>query len=155
MKDSELIILIDRYFEGTASLDEERILKEALRECESDNPRVREVKAVMAYIAMCASSGSPVKSRSLPPSDRRSGESRRVKTIILGIAASVAVLLGLSAYFTILPDDSRCYTMIACVEDPSRDKAFDLISSQLEAVGEASGDVEEDVKESLDLFFDL
>jgi len=85
--------LVDGYFEGTLSEDEETALKIFLASEEGQGPEYDEVRAVMGYFA----AGRPaelLRSRPLPQNDRK------VWRRILAIAASMAIIitLGVSLY---------------------------------------------------------
>ena len=78
--------LIDGYFEGTLSQDEETALKVFLASEEGQGPEYDEVRAVMGYFA----AGRSVEIlRSLPQNDRK------VWRRILAIAASLAIIITL------------------------------------------------------------
>ncbi len=159
MKDSDLIKLIDKYFEGATSLEEERLLRRALYESASQDSRIEEVKAVMAYVDMSAAFRERPKNNqweNIPTMTGVAGRnrSRRFKVAAWGAAASVALLLGGGLIMRWDRADRNCYTMIACVEDSSHDKAFNLINTQLEAMGEASGVIEADLQETLSLILE-
>ena len=85
--------LIEGYFEGTLSQDEETALKVFLASEEGQGPEYDEVRAVMGYFAAGRSVETP-RSRSLPQNDRK------VWRRILAVAASMAIIitLGVSIY---------------------------------------------------------
>lgn len=85
--------LIEGYFEGTLSQDEETALKVFLASEEGQGPEYDEVRAVMGYFA-AGRSVEILRSRSLPQNDRK------VWRRILAIAASMAIIitLGVSLY---------------------------------------------------------
>ena len=51
MTEKNLLKLIDLYFEGETSVDQECELREALLDSESSDPRVEEALAVMTFAA--------------------------------------------------------------------------------------------------------
>ena len=145
MEETDILPLIERYLEGQTTLDEERRLRDALLHTDSDHPSVTEAKALMAYMDMAShfprrqSSGGGV-------------TKFRITSRIWQMAASVAILTAIGiGVIRFGGSDSHCYTMIACVEDSSSKKAFDLIGSQLQAVGEASDEVTSDLFGSLSI----
>ena len=85
--------LVDGYFEGTLSEDEETALKLFLASEEGQGPEYDEVRAVMGYFA-AGRSVEILRSRPLPQNDRK------VWRRILAIAASMAIIitLGVSIY---------------------------------------------------------
>ncbi|MBQ6179124.1 MAG: hypothetical protein IJK32_06355 [Bacteroidales bacterium] len=80
--------LIDGYFEGTLSQDEETALKVFLASEEGQGPEYDEVRAVMGYFA-AGRSVEILRSRPLPQNDRK------VWRRILAIAASLAIIITL------------------------------------------------------------
>lgn len=181
MKDADLIRLINKYFEGETSLNEERQLRSALNETSSADPRIEEARAVMAYTAVASSLRGNEKGRitddrneavspnveapedvnplAVGGSNDKGSRKRDVNGIRRRVwqAAAVAAVLfiGVSVTIAVKSTETGYHTMIACVEDSSKDAAFDLISSQLQAVGEASAMIEEDVQGSLNLMLDF
>ncbi len=80
--------LIDGYFEGTLSQNEETALKVFLASEEGQGPEYDEVRAVMGYFA-AGRSVEILRSRPLPQNDRK------VWRRILAIAASLAIIITL------------------------------------------------------------
>lgn len=78
----ELLRLVDRYFEGETSLEEERLLRRLLAESESRSAEVEEARAVMGLFA-CARSGAPCRRKE-----------RRSLWFPISVAASIAVIIG-------------------------------------------------------------
>ncbi|MDE5882767.1 MAG: hypothetical protein K2H60_13670 [Muribaculaceae bacterium] len=158
MKENELLSLIDKYFQGETSLEEERELRRSLMETDSEHPSVTEAKAVLVYVAMAAtgigrsSKKADTYGSSMMGSSsmiERNGGSK-LRWHRWSVAAAVAVLIaefGLPMFLN--NDKSLCSTMIACRIDNSQETAFNLISSQLEAVGYASDEVAEEVLDGL------
>lgn len=180
MKDADLIRLINKYFEGETSLNEERQLRSALNETSSADPRIEEARAVMAYTAVASLRGNErgritddrneavslnveapeeVNLLAVGGSNDKGSRKRNVNGIRRRVwqAAAVAAVLfiGVSVTIAVKSTETGYHTMIACVEDSSKDAAFNLISSQLQAVGEASAMIEEDVQGSLNLMLDF
>ena len=85
--------LIEGYFEGTLSQDEETALKVFLASEEGQGPEYDEVRAVMGYFA-AGRSVEILRSRPLPQN------ARKVWHRILAVAASMAIIitLGVSIY---------------------------------------------------------
>ena len=80
--------LIEGYFEGTLSQDEETALKVFLASEEGQGPEYDEVRAIMGYFA-AGRSVETLRSRPLPQNDRK------VWRRILAIAASLAIIITL------------------------------------------------------------
>lgn len=164
MEENELLSLIDKYFQGLTSLEEEKVLRRSLRDTASEHPTVMEAKAVLAYIAMASSHNELSSKGIVTHRDTRinrsskgsqsfrieGGIGRKMKWGRWSVAAAVVILVGSVMLPMLLrQDDSVCSTMIACRMDNSQETAFNLISSQLEAVGFASDEVAEEVLDGL------
>lgn len=164
MEENELLSLIDKYFQGITSLEEEEVLRRSLRDTASEHPSVAEAKAVLAYVAMASSLDEPSSEGVVTHRDARINRSskgeqtfrvegrsdRKLKWRRWSVAAAVAILVGsVTVPMLFRQDDSVCSTMIACRMDNSQETAFNLISSQLEAVGLASDEVAEEVLDGL------
>ena len=80
--------LIEGYFEGTLSRDEETALKVFLASEEGQGPEYDEVRAVMGYFA-AGRSVEILRSRPLPQNDKK------MLRRILAIAASLAIIITL------------------------------------------------------------
>ncbi len=173
MNEKELLSLIDKYFQGETSLEEERMLRRELRQTNSDNPVVAEAQAVFAYVAMEAYHAMPSFESINSASDVIDTASEGANTASIlhsesapqkevnirkrklvwrrwSVAAAVALLVGgVGIPLWLSQDKSVCSTMIACRMDNSQETAFSLISSQLEAVSDASDEVAEEVFDGL------
>lgn len=140
MKEDELIELLDKYYQGETSLDEERTLRRSLIETTSDLPEIKETLAIMTYVDMAAS-----KERKRGTEWYRWAEAA-VVALVLAVGFSTLMLRG---------NLSVCSTMIACKEYDSHETALALISSQLDAIGEASDELEEELREDLLMMVEL
>ena len=91
--------LIDGYFEGTLSEDEETALKVFLTSEEGQGPEYDEVRAVMGYFAAGRRFGSPVADGEDSSASLRSAPYPAAKPLV-AIAASMAIIitLGVSIY---------------------------------------------------------
>lgn len=89
--------LVDGYFEGTLSEDEETALKLFLASEEGQGPEYDEVRAVMGYFA-AGRSVEILRSRPLPQNDRKHASA--IWRRIAAVAASLAIIitLGVSIY---------------------------------------------------------
>ncbi|MDE6770239.1 MAG: hypothetical protein K2J78_10995 [Muribaculaceae bacterium] len=157
MKENELLSLIDKYFQGETSLEEERELRRSLMETDSEHPSVMEAKAVLVYVAMAATGigrsskkadtygSSMIGSSSMI--ERNGGGKLRWRR--WSVAAVAVLIAGFGLPMFLNNDKSLCSTMLACRMDYSQETAFNLISSQLEAVGYASDEVAEEVFDGL------
>lgn len=140
MEDDKLIELIDKYYQGDTILEEEVYLRRCLGTTVSDNPEIREAQAIMSYVAMAAS---------------KEGKKRTV-WYRWTEAAVIAIVLAVGLSSLIWNDNlSLCSTMIACKEYDNNETALALISSQLDAIGEASDELEEELREDLLMVVEL
>jgi len=91
--------LIDGYFEGTLSEDDETALKIFLAAEEGQGPEYDEVRAVMGYFAAGRRFGSPVADGEDSSASPRSAPYPAAKPLV-AIAASMAIIitLGVSIY---------------------------------------------------------
>lgn len=135
--DKELQSLIDRYFQGETTLEEEMRLRRMLLETTSDNPRILETLAVFSYTDMKAG----VKKRKR----HRSWKNFAAAAVI----ASILLTIGVTVYNFSGSRVSVCSTMIACKESDNEELAINLMLTQLEAVGEASVNVDNDIRSDL------
>ncbi len=138
MDEKHLLLLIDKYFDGLTDLNEERQLREVLKDKTLDNPAVNELRAVLSYVEMASEPDDSKRKATLTSS----ADLWRKLTV----AASVIMILGVA--FTLLTDRnqySECNTMIACRHYDSPEKALSLINSQLFAIGAAADDVADDI----------
>ena len=90
--------LIEGYFEGTLSQDEETALKVFLVSEEGQGPEYDEVRAVMGYFAAGRCSVEILRSRTLSQNDRKHASA--IWRRIAAVAASLAIIvtLGVSLY---------------------------------------------------------
>lgn len=94
--DDELYRLIDRYFEGETSLDEERRLRRLLAGSTRRDATLDEARAVMGLFA-AARSASTVQAPVQKPARRRR---RQPLLVAVSVAASVAVIIGAALSLT-------------------------------------------------------
>lgn len=88
---NELLRLIDRYFDGATSLDEERRLRAMLAVCDSDDDIIEEARAVTGVFA-AARRQSSVANAGRTSAARRLR--RRHLLVAVSVAASVAIMIG-------------------------------------------------------------
>ena len=115
MTEKNLLKLIDLYFEGETSVDQECELREALLDSESSDPRVEEALAVMTF---AAEDGRRRAARAVAPRRRKSRVWTRHST-----------------------PAAPCTAVIACVETSDTDIALALMQSQLGDIAVASDNV--------------
>ncbi len=137
---AELEQLIERYFDGETSVQEEQMLHEALADCPWSSEAIDEARFTMGYFAAHSQE-----------SERVAKKSNRRKFI--GIAASIAIVLAAGGYALwhqqqstgvciayvngmVVQDDEKVMTLIA--NDLSlMDNAADAMTDQLSSLGAA------------------
>ena len=137
---AELEALIERYFEGMTSLEQEDAMRQCLAHCPWSSEAIDDARMVMGYFA----AHSKQHHRSVS-SGMRQG--------IIGIAASIAVILAVGGYVlwhqsqpgdmciayvngTVVKDNDKVMALVA--NDMSKmDDATDAMTNQLSSLGEA------------------
>lgn len=82
---AELEQLIERYFDGETSIQEEQLLRAALADCPWDSEAIDEARFTMGYFAAHSHEGQ----RKAKKNNRRQ---------LIGIAASIAILLAIGIH---------------------------------------------------------
>lgn len=128
MKTTETDILIQRYFDATATAGEEKRLRAILADPATDRtPAVEEARAVMGYTAVASAVIRP----------RRS--SRRW-VAAASVAASVAVVVLIGWHSLSAADDNTAVIYANGRVIHSTEQAIDIMTAQLGAIGEAAKD---------------
>lgn len=129
MKATETDILIQRYFDATATTDEEKRLRAILADPATERTQaVEEARAVMGYTAITRAVSRP----------RRS--SRRW-VAAASVAASVAIVALIGWHSLSAADDDSTAVIYANGRViHSTEQAIDIMTAQLGAIGEAAKD---------------
>lgn len=128
MKTTETDILIQRYFDATATAGEEERLRAILADPATERtPAVEEARAVMGYTAVASAVIRP----------RRS--SRRW-VAAASVAASVAVVVLIGWHSLSAADDNTAVIYANGRVIHSTEQAIDIMTAQLGAIGEAAKD---------------
>lgn len=128
MKTTETDILIQRYFDATATAGEEKRLRTILADPATERtPAVEEARAVMGYTAVASAVIRP----------RRS--SRRW-VAAASVAASVAVVVLIGWHSLSAADDNTAVIYANGRVIHSTEQAIDIMTAQLGAIGEAAKD---------------
>lgn len=124
---TELEQLIERYFDGETSLQDEQMLREALADCPWESETINEAKFTMGYFAAHKQQG------------------RRVTTVndrfrIMAIAASVAVLLtvGIGLLWQNHQANNVCVAYVNGKAIHNEQEVFNLLQSDLNDMGNAT-----------------
>lgn len=140
MTEPQLIKLIDLYFDGSATTEQERMLRQGLADSDSTDPRIAEARAVMAYAAMAAR-----REGRLPhPAPHR----RMWPRAVAAVAVAAALWLALVRMAPASADP--CSTYMACAETSDPEVALGLMEAQLSAVADASQAVGTDISIEFD-----
>lgn len=128
MKTTETDILIQRYFDATATAGEEERLRAILADPATERtPAVEEARAVMGYTAVASAVIRP----------RRS--SRRW-VAAASVAASVAVVVLIGWHSLSAAEDNTAVIYANGRVIHSTEQAIDIMTAQLGAIGEAAKD---------------
>ena len=138
---SELEQLIERYFDGETSLQEEHLLRQTLADCPWHSEKIDDVQVVMGYFAAHSQ-------------HQRYLSAKRSRQRIIGIAATIALILTAGGYALwhqqspskdiciayvngqVVQNDDKVMAMI--VQDMSMiDNAACGMTDQLSSLGEA------------------
>ncbi|MCC8114643.1 MAG: hypothetical protein LIP03_11785 [Bacteroidales bacterium] len=130
--------LIERYFAGETSVAEERELRQLLASTDASSPAIDEARAVMGYFAVARNKKAAIK----PP---RYGS-------VLARAAAIAVLIGFGTWALTLtgPDPCEAFAYGSRISDD--EMVIALIDNDLQAMGAASAQVNQDILADLQLF---
>ena len=125
---AQLEQLIGRYFEGETSLQEEQALRQCLADCPWESETIDEARFTMGYFAA-----------------HRRQQERRSRWLtsdrIIGIAASIAVILAVGGYVIWHQPAQTADMCIAYVNGEtinSSEEVMSLIENDLNTIGEAS-----------------
>ena len=129
--------LIEGYFEGTLSQNEETALKVFLASEEGQGPEYDEVRAVMGYFA-AGRSVEILRSRPLPQNDRKMW--RR----ILAIAASLAIVITLG--INIFNQNNVCVSFVGGKKITDREVVMNDVDNILADLLSDRVDVEEQLE---------
>lgn len=137
---AELEALIERYFEGMTSLEQEDAMRQCLAHCPWSSEAIDDARMVMGYFAAHSK-------------QHRRSVSSGMRQGIIGIAASIAVILAVGGYIlwhqsqpsdvciayvngTVVNDNDKVMALVA--NDMSKmDDATDAMTNQLSSLGEA------------------
>ena len=137
---AELEALIEQYFEGMTSLEQEDAMRQCLAHCPWSSEAIDDARMVMGYFAAHSK-------------QHRRSVSRSMRQGIIGIAASIAVILAVGGYVLwhqsqpgdmciayvngkVVNDNDKVMALVA--NDMSKmDDATDAMTNQLSSLGEA------------------
>lgn len=137
---AELEALIERYFEGLTSLEQEDALRQCLARCPWSSEAIDDARMVMGYFVAQSA-------------QQRRNVSRGMRQGFIGIAASIAVILAVGGYILwhqsqpndvciayvnghVVNGDDQVMAMVTADLDRLND-ATDAMTNQLSSLGEA------------------
>lgn len=124
----ELERLIERYFDGETTLDEEAALRQALANCPWTSSVIDDAKMVMGYFAAHSK-------------HQRRASSRTARRQHIGIAASIAFMLAIGGIVLWSQQRQQADQCIAYVNGKAisnDDAVIALINNDLDRIGDAS-----------------
>lgn len=128
MKTTETDILIQRYFDATATAVEEKRLRAILADPATERtPAVEEARAVMGYTAVASAVIRPRRSR------------RWVAAASVAASVAVVMLIGWHS-LSAAADDNTAVIYANGRVIHSAEQAIDIMTAQLGAIGEAAKD---------------
>ena len=127
----ELEKLIDRYFEGETTLQEEQMLKNNLADCPWSSDTIDEARFTLGYFTM----HKQQRQRVVKMSTRRR---------VMGIAASITVLIavGASALWYTQQSQGMCLAYVNGKAISNEDAVMELIAQDLNSMDAASQSME-------------
>ncbi len=138
--------LIERYFDATADLDEERELRALLAKVNASTPLIEEARAVIGFAAV---------ERNL---NRKKRTGRVTAVRWMSMAASVAVALAVGTVLMLRSQDrvvDRCIAYNGLNENTDVDMVMSLMGDQLQIIDDAAAMFEADVTGQLGAIAEL
>ena len=115
---------IDRYFEGQLSQEEERNLLCTLLKIEGQDPAADEALAVMLASKIMTKAA-------------RTRKQPRIK-LIVGIAASIAVILGTGVFLIQQPRQNETFAYVSGKKIHDPNEINNIVATQLQDIGEST-----------------
>lgn len=139
-----LLQLIDRYFDGLTSADEERELREALADTRLSSPAIDEARAVMGVFAAARRIEAHGPRRRLLPQ------------MAIAAAASLALLIGAAAWF-LRPagDDSLNFALVGSQRIDDYSEIESLMHADLSCIADARSQVDASIAAELEALNDV
>jgi signal recognition particle subunit SEC65 len=133
--------LIEKYFDGETSLDEERSLRRTLAVTSLQSDKIDEAKAVLGFFA--------AQRKSARPKQRKLHYWAAAATIALLVASSVSIL-------HLVNKDTTSYTCyIAGNYSDSKEDSFAIMQDQLSDINDARTEVYNDIDDQLGDIFEI
>ena len=140
--------LIDQYFAGETTLDDERRLRRLLASTTEKSPVIDRARAVMSFISMIPANAEVNRRRLFGPTTQRVAAAGVVIAALVGGALSIAPS-------TDLQPATPCYAMVEGTMLDDDNQIEQMMLSQLALMGDAANDVDSSVDSDLRLLSDL
>lgn len=142
----QMLRLIELYFEGETTLEQERELRRMLATSPLRTPEVEEARAVLGVVAMI-------------PRERVIRSPSRFIPVIQRVAAAAAILvavIGISVYLTHVPEapadnSDECFAYIGQEEVRDPEVVLDIMHEQLSYMAAVSDEVNQDIENNLNI----
>lgn len=142
----QMLRLIELYFEGETTLEQERELRRMLATSPLRTPEVEEARAVLGVVAMM-------------PRERVIRRPSRFIPVIQRVAAAAAILvavIGISVYLTHVPEapadnGDECFAYIGQEEVRDPKVVLDIMHEQLSYMAAVSDEVNQDIENNLNI----
>ena len=139
MNTNDIHRLLELYYDGSTTLEQERFLRRSLATYCGNDRELMAAKAIMSYTTVAATRRQGPRTRAFSPAPLI-WRAAAVLTVALTVAATVFFGLDHSSG----TDGYR--TIIACNITTDPEDALSLMQEQLETVGAAAGDVNNDIQ---------
>ncbi len=141
INNDNLLQLIDRYFDGATSTEEERRLRDALAATDLSSPAIDEARAVMGVFAAA---------RRIAPPPRR-----RLWPKLTVAAASLAMLIGVAVWFRPASADSLNFALIGSQRIDDYSEIESMMHADLSCIADARSQVDASIAAELEALNDV
>ena len=140
INNDNLLQLIDRYFDGATSIEEERRLRAALASTDLSSPAIDDARAVMGVFAAA---------RRIAPARRR------LWPRIAVAAASLAMLIGATLWFRPASSDSINFALIGSQRIDDFTEIESMMHADLSCIADARSQVDASIAAELEALNDV
>lgn len=145
----QLSQLIDLYFAGLTTLEQEQRLRRLLATTTEQSPLIDEARAVISFAAMPAGAKTAARSNIFGPF------MQRVAAASIVVAALAGGITYISNHTSELSTTSQCYAMVEGTVINDDNAIEDLMLSQLSLISDAAEGIDADVNDDLRLISDI
>lgn len=137
--------LVERYFDGATTLEEEARLRRLLSQTQLQSETINEARAVMGYFAAIRKTGHP---EQIAPKHRPALHPWRPAAMKAASAVAIAIVT-LTVIKSAMPADHDCIAYIGGQSIGDRTHVLQLVSDDLRSVAEASESVNDGIREDI------